>query len=60
MIKKIETAKSKFNHFNQYVTREQSERGDNYLLLIVSNNQLCNDCCIFNVIFYSCLKAKVK
>ena len=40
MIKLIKTAKLKFNHFNQNVTREQSERGNNYLLFTVNNNRL--------------------
>ena len=58
--KNFETAKLKFSHFNQNVARALSGRGDNYLLFIVSNSQLINDCYIFNDNFYSCLSAKVK
>ena len=54
-----ETAKFKFSRFNQNVTRVQSRRDDNYLLFIVNNDQLFNNCYIFNKNFYSCLNAKV-
>ena len=42
-----------FNHFNQNITRAQSEKDDNYLLFIVNNTQLFIDCYIFNDVFYS-------
>ena len=45
---------------NQTATCAQSERGDNYLLSIVNNSQLLNDCYIFHDGFYSCLNAKAK
>ena len=36
------------------------KRYNNYLLFIVNNSQLLNDCFVFNDNFYTCLNAKNK